>query len=160
MHAGRSGKMRALIQRVKEAEVLVEDRTVGRIDRGLLVFAGFAHSDTAEDAAILAEKIAALRVFPEGEREGALSVADIGGGVLAVSQFTLYADTSKGRRPSFSNAMPAEPAKKLFEQFVVELEKAVLDVESGVFQAHMEVRLVNDGPYTLCLETKEKAVNP
>lgn len=152
--------MRALVQRVKKAEVLVENETTGCIDRGLLVFAGLTHNDTLSDAAFLAAKIAGLRVFSDGEREGAFSVSDIGGKVLAVSQFTLYADTSKGRRPSFSEAMGAGPARELFTSFIDELRKTGLEVESGVFQAHMEVRIVNDGPYTLLLETKDKAVNP
>ena len=128
----------------------------GRIDAGLVVFVGVGRSDTEEDADYLAQRVAALRVFPRGEAEFDVSVLDIGGGVLAVSQFTLMADTRKGRRPGFSDAAPPEEALPLYQRFVASLRAQGVTVATGVFQAYMHVELVNDGPVTILLESKRQ----
>ncbi|NLL47108.1 MAG: D-tyrosyl-tRNA(Tyr) deacylase [Firmicutes bacterium] len=145
--------MRAVIQRVKEAQVTVEGREVGKIAHGLLVLLGVGEGDTERDAKYLAEKIAHLRVFADDEGKMNRSVLDVGGGVLAVSQFTLYGDCRKGRRPSFSGAAPPEAANELYLHFVQALKGFGLTVETGVFQAHMDVALVNDGPVTLMVSS-------
>ena len=145
--------MRAVIQRVKEAQVTVEGNVVGRISYGLLVFLGVGEGDTERDAQYLAEKISNLRVFADAEGKMNLSVMDAGGEVLAVSQFTLYGDCRKGRRPSFSGAATPESANKLYLHFVEVLQEQGLQVETGVFQADMEVGLVNDGPVTLIVSS-------
>ena len=156
--------MKAVIQRVKNASVRVADegggaesygRLSGRIDHGLLVYLGVARGDTEEDARRLAEKIAVLRIFKDGEGKMNLSVQDSGGGILAVSQFTLLADVRKGRRPYYGNAADGETAKALYEYFMDRIRKTGLVCESGVFQAHMEVAYVNDGPVTILLDSKE-----
>ncbi|MDR0758734.1 MAG: D-tyrosyl-tRNA(Tyr) deacylase [Treponema sp.] len=156
--------MKAVIQRVKNASVTVADeeggagfsvRVSGRIDQGLLVYLGVARGDTEEDARRLAEKIAVLRIFEDGEGKMNLSVRDSGDGVLVVSQFTLLADVRKGRRPYYGNAADGETAKALYEYFMERIRKAGLICESGVFQAHMDVAYVNDGPVTILLDSKE-----
>lgn len=138
---------------MSSAKVKVEGREISAIGPGLLVFLGVRSGDTEEDARYLAEKIAGLRVFPDGEGKMNLSVRDTGGNVLVVSQFTLYGDCRKGKRPSFSEAAPAKEAEKLYETFIGALKEQGLDVACGQFQAHMQVELVNDGPVTLLLDS-------
>ncbi|MBI2887039.1 MAG: D-tyrosyl-tRNA(Tyr) deacylase [Chloroflexi bacterium] len=146
--------MKALLQRVQRAQVTVEGATVGAIGPGLLVLLGVAQGDTQADATVLAEKTAQLRIFPDGAGRFNRSVLDAGGAVLVVSQFTLLADTRRGRRPSFTGAAPPEAAQPLVEAFCAALRAAGLHVASGRFGAHMLVSLENDGPVTLMLESK------
>jgi D-tyrosyl-tRNA(Tyr) deacylase len=148
--------MRAVVQRVSEASVVVDGQTVGQIGVGFLVLLGVRRGDALEDAAYLARKIAGLRVFPDAEGKMNLSLAEVGGEVLAVSQFTLYADTRRGNRPGFSEAASPDEGRRLYEQFCDLLARQGLHVETGVFQAHMEVRLVNDGPVTILLDSSER----
>lgn len=147
--------MRAVIQRVKEAAVTVAGEVVGAIGRGLLVLVGVAKDDGPADVAYLAQKIATLRVFPDQEKLLHLSVGEIGGAVLVVSQFTLLGDCRKGRRPSFDQSAPPELAEKLYEELVAALASQGLSVATGRFRAMMEVSLVNDGPVTLLLDSKK-----
>ncbi|MBE3098049.1 MAG: D-tyrosyl-tRNA(Tyr) deacylase [Planctomycetes bacterium] len=144
--------MRAVVQRVSEAGVTVEGRVTGAIGNGLLVLVGIGHADTEETARALAAKIARLRIFQDAEGKMNLSVQDVGGGVLAVSQFTLLADTRKGNRPSFIDAAPPEAANRLYEVFCAALADLGLPVARGIFGAHMDVRLTNDGPVTIILD--------
>jgi D-tyrosyl-tRNA(Tyr) deacylase len=144
--------MRALVQRVGEAQVSVDGQAVGAIRAGLLVLIGVTHEDTAQQAAWLAGKVAGLRIFEDADGKMNRSVVEVGGSVLAVSQFTLYGDCRKGRRPSFDAAARPEQAKALYEVFVSALRTRGVPVSTGVFQAHMQVALVNDGPVTLMLE--------
>jgi D-tyrosyl-tRNA(Tyr) deacylase len=147
--------MRAVIQRVNRASVEVDGRTVGRIGTGLLVLLGVAKGDTEQDVAYLAEKIPALRIFSDEAGKMNRSLAELRGGLLAVSQFTLLGDTRKGRRPGFDQAADPETARRLFTHFVDLLRKTTdLAVETGEFGAHMRVELVNDGPVTFILESK------
>jgi D-tyrosyl-tRNA(Tyr) deacylase len=148
--------MRAVIQRVKEARVEVEGEVVGRIGEGVLVLLGAGKDDTEEDAGYLAEKIMGLRIFEDTEGKMNLSVTETGGGVLVVSQFTLYGDCRKGRRPSFDKAAPPELAEELYELFVREIRERVAKVETGRFRAMMDVHLVNWGPVTLMLDSKRE----
>ena len=143
------------MQRVIEASVRVGPETAGRIGRGLVVLVGVARDDAPEDARRLAEKIAHLRLFPQGDKEFHLSPLEAGAEILAVSQFTLLADTNKGRRPSFDSAAPAEQARPLFEEFLQALSSWGLKVETGRFREHMVVEIQNDGPVTLSLSTRE-----
>ncbi len=145
--------MRAVVQRVAEARVRVENKTTGEIGRGLVVLLGVAKTDDEAAADQLAEKVWGLRVFNDELGKMNRSLAEVGGAVLAVSQFTLYGDCRKGRRPSFDRAAAAEPARLLYESFVAALERRGARVETGVFQAMMNVELVNDGPVTLLLDT-------
>ncbi|GAB4166084.1 MAG: D-aminoacyl-tRNA deacylase [Geothermobacteraceae bacterium] len=145
--------MRAVIQRVSEARVRVDGQVVGRIDAGLLVLLGVGREDTERDVDYLADKIAGLRIFEDEAGKMNLSVLDVGGAVLAVSQFTLYGDCRKGRRPGFSDAAPPEEADRLYRLFVEALEARGLSVATGVFQAHMQVELINDGPVTMLLSS-------
>lgn len=145
--------MRAVIQRVKRAAVTVEGEMVGCIDHGLLVLLGVGHGDTPEVARSLAEKTATLRIFEDAEEKTNLSLLDVGGAALVVSQFTLYADTHKGRRPSFTDAADPRLADGLVESFRRALEAAGVATAAGRFGAHMEVSLVNDGPFTLVLDS-------
>jgi D-aminoacyl-tRNA deacylase len=147
--------MRAVVQRVTRAEVRVGGEAVGRIDGGLLVLLGVARGDTAEDARYLADKIVSLRVFDDPEGRMNLSLAETGGGLLAVSQFTLHGDARRGRRPSWLDAAPPEEAAPLYELFVAEARKTVGRVETGSFRAMMEVELVNDGPVTILLDSRK-----
>ncbi len=147
--------MRAVIQRVSEASVTVDERVVGRIGKGLLLLLGVGQEDTGDDARMLADKVVGLRCFADAESKFNLSVVDVGGAVLAISQFTLFGDCRKGRRPSFSDAARPEPATELYEAVVQQLRGAGLSVETGEFGAHMSVHLVNDGPVTLLLDTKK-----
>lgn len=144
--------MRALIQRVSRASVHVDGEEAGRIGQGFVVLLGVADDDGAAEAAWLARKIAGLRLFEDDAGKMNLGLADVGGQVLAVSQFTLYGDARKGRRPSFTRAAAPMQAKELYENFCSLLAAEGVPVEKGVFQAHMEVSLVNDGPVTLWLE--------
>jgi len=144
--------MRAVVQRVKEASVTVAGEVVGKIGRGLVVLLGVREGDTEAEAAYLAQKIANLRIFPDRAGKFNLSALEVGGEVLVVSQFTLYADTQKGRRPSFVDAAPPEVAEPLVERFVELLRQTGLRVETGQFQARMLVKIFNDGPVTIILE--------
>lgn len=145
--------MRAVIQRVSQARVKVEGSVLGEIGPGLLALLGVAKPDTAAAAEFLAEKILNLRVFPDEAGKMNRSLLDTGGALLVVSQFTLYGDCRKGRRPSFDAAAPAEQARALYEHFVEAARRSGVRVETGVFQAHMDVSLVNDGPVTLLVES-------
>ncbi|WP_117236855.1 D-aminoacyl-tRNA deacylase [Thermus sediminis] len=146
--------MRAVVQRVSEAFVEVEGEVVGRIGLGLLVLLGVGQKDTREDAHYLARKIAQLRVFPDEEGKMNLSLKEVGGEVLLVSQFTLYADTRKGNRPSFLQAAPPEMGKRLYEAAIEAFLAQGVHVETGVYGAHMRVHLVNEGPVTLVLDSE------
>jgi D-tyrosyl-tRNA(Tyr) deacylase len=145
--------MRAVIQRVSKASVTVDGQAVGKIGCGLLVFLGIGGGDVRDDIALLADKIANMRIFPDEDGRFDRSVLDISGEVLVVSQFTLYADTRRGRRPSFSDAAPPEIAAPLVDSFVEALRAHGLVVASGVFGAHMYVDLQNDGPVTVVLDS-------
>ncbi len=145
--------MRAVIQRVQRASVNVEGKNIAQIDKGLLVFLGVGCEDTETDCEYMAEKIAFLRVFPDAQGKMNLNVQQVGGAVLAVSQFTLYGDARRGRRPSFSDAAPSEEANGLYGVFVDILRSKGVQVRTGVFQAHMEVELLNDGPVTILLSS-------
>ena len=147
--------MRALVQRVSEARVTVDGRVISRIGTGLLVLAGFENADTPADLEWMARKLVQMRIFPDGEGVMNRSVADVGGDILAISQFTLYASTKKGNRPSWSRAARGEVSQPLFNQFVEVLAKALgRPVATGVFGADMQVGLVNDGPVTLLVDSK------
>jgi len=146
--------MRTVVQRVSRAEVRVEGRVVGAIGRGLLVLVGIAREDTPETGKVLAEKIANLRIFDDEQGRMNCSLLEAGGGVLCVSQFTLYGDCRKGRRPSYDRAAPPEAARALYESFVESLGTLGVKVETGEFRAMMDVELVNDGPVTLLLDTE------
>jgi len=147
--------MRAVVQRVSRAEVRVEGRVVGAIGRGLLVLVGIAREDTAETGKVLAEKIAHLRVFDDEQGRMNRSLLETGGAALCVSQFTLYGDCRKGRRPSYDRAAPPEAAQTLYDSFVVSLRALGVQVETGEFRALMDVELVNDGPVTLLLDSEK-----
>ncbi len=150
--------MRAVVQRVASARVTVDGATVGSIGRGVLIFLGIAHDDTQEQADTLAAKIAELRIFPDERGKFDRSVLDIGGAALVVSQFTLFGDVRRGRRPSFTEAAPPDVAAPLVERFAEALRDAgVASVETGRFGAYMQVELVNDGPVTLILDTDDLA---
>jgi D-tyrosyl-tRNA(Tyr) deacylase len=146
--------VRAVVQRVKQASVAVDGAVVGEIAHGLLVFLGVGQGDTSADAKYLAGKIAGLRLFSDEQGKMNLDVRDVGGAVLAVSQFTLYGDCRRGRRPSFSGAAAPDVAQALYEEFVAELKASGVPVATGRFQAHMEVSLVNDGPVTLLVSSE------
>ncbi len=144
--------MRALLQRVSRASVSVDGRVVGRIGRGFVILLGVTHADTRAEAEWVAAKIAGLRVFDDEAGKMNLSLTDVGGELLVVSQFTLYGDARKGRRPSFSDAAVPERAEPLVDWFVEELRRAGFTVATGVFGAHMDVEIHNDGPVTLLVE--------
>lgn len=148
--------MRAVIQRVKKARVTVDNNIVGSINQGFVVLLGVTHEDTLEDIKYLAEKIINLRIFEDEQGKLNLSLVDIQGEILSVSQFTLYADCRKGRRPSFTNAAPPEMANNLYLEFNNYLRELGIKVATGVFQAHMDVELVNNGPVTIILDSKIK----
>jgi len=145
--------MRLVLQRVKGAEVKVEGQTVGKVGKGLVVFLGVKNGDGEGDAKYLAEKVAKLRVFEDTSGKFNLSIMDVGGEVLVVSQFTLYGDCRKGRRPSFTQASPPEEAIKLYQRFVALLQERGLRVETGVFGSRMLVEIQNQGPVTFVLES-------
>ena len=144
--------MRVLLQRVARAEVRVDGRSTGRIDRGYLLLVGITHDDDEARIAWMAEKVAGLRLFADTEDKMNLALADVGGAVLVVSQFTLYGDASKGRRPSFIDAARPDVAIPLYERFIALLRDQQLTVATGEFGAMMQVELINDGPVTLWLE--------
>ncbi len=148
--------MKALLQRVPGASVSVAGEVVGRIGRGLVVFVGVANGDTKREAQYLAQKTVSLRIFSDEAGRFNLSALDIKGELLVVSQFTLLADTRKGRRPSFVGAAPPAQAEALFEQFVEEARATGLKVETGRFQQYMQVEIHNDGPVTILLDSREK----
>ena len=147
--------MRAVIQRVTEASVTVDHVVVGEIQRGFMVLLGVAEFDTQDDVIWIAGKIAGLRVFEDSEGKMNLALADVGGSVLLVSQFTLYGDCRKGRRPGFVEAARPEKANALYTSVAAELRGQGFVVETGTFQAHMDVRLLNDGPVTLLLDSRK-----
>ncbi len=148
--------MKALLQRVTGASVSVAGETVGRIGRGLVVLVGVANGDTEKDVQYLAQKTVNLRIFPDEAGRFNLSALDIKGELLVVSQFTLLADTRKGRRPSFVEAAPPAQAEGLFEQFAAQARASGLKVETGRFQQYMQVEIHNDGPVTILLDSREK----
>jgi D-tyrosyl-tRNA(Tyr) deacylase len=147
--------MRAVIQRVTDASVTVDGRIQGAVKGGLLVYLGVARGDTEAAADYLAEKIAALRIFPDEEGKMNRSVRETGGAILAVSQFTLLADARKGRRPSYSGAADPETARALYDYFIKKIKNLGLPCESGVFRTHMRVFLVNDGPVTILMDSEK-----
>ena len=147
--------MRACVQRVSEANVVVDGQTVGEIGRGLLVLLGVAAGDTDAQAQMLADKVSGLRIFEDEAGKMNLALADVGGAMLVVSQFTLLGDCRKGRRPSFINAASPELAERLYELFVSEVLAKGIAVATGKFRASMQVSLVNDGPVTLLLDTSD-----
>lgn len=147
--------MRALVQRVSRASVKVEGQIRGEIGKGFLILLGVGQTDEAKQSEWLAEKIANLRVFEDPDGKMNHSLIDVGGEALVVSQFTLFADTRRGRRPSFTEAARPEKAVPLYEAFVAALKKTISKVDTGVFQTHMDVELVNDGPVTLWLDTEQ-----
>lgn len=148
--------MRALIQRVTSAHVSVRNETVGAIQHGMVILLGIKSGDTEADAVYIAEKCSALRIFEDAEEKMNLSINDVNGSILAVSQFTLYGDTRKGNRPSFIDAAPPAAAKPLYEKFVARLRELLGSerVRTGVFGAMMQVAMVNDGPVTVLVESK------
>jgi D-tyrosyl-tRNA(Tyr) deacylase len=147
--------LRAIIQRVTRARVAVASRVAGEIQTGVLILLGVGRVDTPESAEYLAEKIANLRIFADDAGKMNRSLVEIGGSALVVSQFTLYGDTRGGRRPSYIQAASPEEANRLYEEFVRCLRSFGVPVETGVFQAHMEVELVNDGPVTILLDSEK-----
>jgi D-tyrosyl-tRNA(Tyr) deacylase len=147
--------MRAVLQRVTRASVKVEGETVGEIGGGLVVLLGVARDDTAEDVRYVLEKTLALRVFDDAEGRMNLSVVDTSGGLLVVSQFTLYGDVRRGRRPSWLDAAPPELAEPLYELFVNEARSSAVRVATGSFRRMMEVELINDGPVTILLDSRK-----
>ena len=148
--------MKAVIQRVKRAKVTVDSEITGEIGSGILVLLGVSNDDSESDAQFLIDKIVNLRIFNDREGKMNLSLLDVAGSMLVVSQFTLYADTRKGRRPSYIYAAAPDKANELYENFVTETRKIVSDVQTGRFQAMMDVELVNDGPVTIILESPNK----
>ena len=146
--------MRAVIQRVKSAQVSVDGRVTGKIGSGLLVLLGVGKGDGGSDLSFLTSKIPDLRIFEDASGKFNLSLKEIGGEMLVVSQFTLYGDCRKGRRPSFTDAEDPTQAKNLYEQFVSKLKEQGIPVQTGEFQAKMEVHLINDGPVTLILDSR------
>jgi D-tyrosyl-tRNA(Tyr) deacylase len=144
--------MRVLLQRVARAEVRVETQVVGRIDRGLVLFVGFTHDDSDAQVIWMADKVVGLRIFPDDQDKMNRSIVDVGGACLVVSQFTLYGDAVKGRRPSFIDAARPEQAIPLYERFIGLLRERGVRVETGTFGEMMQVELVNDGPVTLWLD--------
>jgi D-tyrosyl-tRNA(Tyr) deacylase len=147
--------MRACVQRVSRAEVTIDGAVAGRIGKGLVVLLGVGQEDGEAEAAWLAEKVAGLRIFEDDSGKMNRSLAEIGGAMLVVSQFTLYGDCRRGRRPSFTSAAPPELAERLYERFVAAVREAGIDVATGRFREHMDVSLVNDGPVTLWIDTAE-----
>lgn len=145
--------MIAVVQRVKEARVKIKDEIVGKIGKGLLLLLGVKKGDSEKDVKLLSEKILNLRIFSDEQGKMNLSLFDIKGEILIVSQFTLYGDCKKGRRPSFAKAASPEIAEKLYEEFIKEIKKSGLKTETGRFGALMQVELINDGPVTLILES-------
>lgn len=148
--------MRAVVQRVKSASVSVEGETVAKTGAGILVLLGIAADDTQKDMEYIADKCIHLRIFEDADDVMNLSVDDIGGEILLVSQFTLYGDARKGRRPSYSKAAPPDTANSLYEQAVSVFRQKYANIKTGRFQAHMEVELINDGPVTILLDSNKE----
>ena len=148
--------MRVVLQRVAHASVTVDGEIIGKIQRGFLLLVGVTHDDTMEDMEYLVRKIVQMRIFEDEEGKLNRSIQDIGGEILSVSQFTLYADTKKGNRPSFSKAAPGDVALEMFEQFNGLLRDTGIPVETGQFGADMKVELLNDGPVTILLDSKNR----
>jgi len=148
--------MKALVQRVSKASVSVDDDIVGKIGQGLVVFLGVAQGDSKEGASYLANKVVNLRIFADESSKFSLSALETRGDILIISQFTLLADSRKGRRPSFTEAAPPDLAKELYELFVEQVRSTGLKVETGLFQEHMLVEIYNNGPVTILLESKSK----
>ena len=152
--------MRTVLQRVSRASVTIDGQVTGQIDRGFCLLVGFTHTDTAEQVRWMADKVAGLRIFSDAEDKMNLSLDDVGGAVLVVSQFTLYGNAEKGRRPSFVEAARPEQAIPLYQSFVAELRARGLPVATGEFGAMMQVEIVNDGPVTLVLERQAPGGEP
>lgn len=148
--------MRVILQRVSHASVTVEEKVIGKIQRGFLLLVGVTHDDAMEDMEYLVRKIVQMRIFEDEEGKLNRSIQDIGGEILSVSQFTLYADTKKGNRPSFSKAAPGDVAIEMFDQFNALLRDTGISVETGQFGADMKVELLNDGPVTILLDSKTR----
>ena len=148
--------MRIVLQRVAHASVTVDEKVIGKIQRGFLLLVGVTHDDVMEDMEYLVRKIVQMRIFEDEEGKLNRSIQDIGGEILSVSQFTLYADTKKGNRPSFSKAAPGDVALEMFEQFNGLLRETGIPVETGQFGADMKVELLNDGPVTILLDSKNR----
>jgi len=148
--------VKALLQRVTSASVSIAGEVVGRINRGLVVFIGVADKDTEQDAQYLAQKTVGLRIFADKQGKFNLSALDVNSELLVVSQFTLLADTRKGRRPSFISAAPPDLAEELFKRFIAAVRDSGLKVETGRFQQYMQVEIINDGPVTILLDSKYK----
>ncbi len=148
--------MRACIQRVREARVTVEGVVTGQIGRGLVVLLGVGQNDGAAEVEWLADKIVGLRIFEDDAGKMNRSLAEVGGAMLVVSQFTLYGDARRGRRPSFTDAAPPELAERLYGEFVAKVRGAAIEVATGKFREHMDVSLVNDGPVTIWIDTSER----
>ena len=146
--------MKAVIQRVSKASVTVDNEIIGEIGKGFLILLGVAHEDTEEDLDYLVKKITGMRVFEDDDDKMNLALADVGGSLLVVSQFTLLASTKKGNRPSFTGAGNPEMSERLYEQFIARCQSMGYHVEHGKFGAHMEVALVNDGPVTILMDSK------
>jgi D-tyrosyl-tRNA(Tyr) deacylase len=147
--------MRTVLQRVTRARVVVDGETVGEIESGLVILLGIAHDDTGQDVKYLVEKIVGLRVFDDADGRMNLSIRETGGALLVVSQFTLYGDVRRGRRPSWSEAAQPEVAEPLYESFITEARRSVEPVETGSFRTMMQVELVNDGPVTILLDSRK-----
>lgn len=147
--------MRAVVQRVSRAQVTVADELIGAVNKGLLVLVGVTEGDTEKDAQYLADKVTGLRIFEDENGKMNLSVKDVGGEILSVSQFTLYGDCRKGKRPSFDKAARPEAANMLYEKFNKLCRQQGVQVETGVFRSHMQVELVNDGPVTILLDSSK-----
>ncbi len=147
--------MKFVIQRVTHAEVSVEGQITGKIDTGFLVLIGITHTDTKEIADKMIKKLIGMRIFSDSEGKTNLSLENVGGGLLLISQFTLYADCKKGNRPSFVNAAGADMANSLYEYIIAECKKSVPHVQCGIFGADMKVSLLNDGPFTIVLDSNE-----
>ena len=148
--------MRIVLQRVAHASVTVEEKVIGKIQRGFLLLVGVTHDDAMEDMEYLVRKIVQMRIFEDEDGKLNRSIQDIGGEILSVSQFTLYAETKKGNRPSFSKAAPGDVALEMFEQFNGLLRETGVPVETGQFGADMKVELLNDGPVTILLDSKNR----
>ena len=148
--------MKVVLQRVAHASVTVDEKVIGKIQRGFLLLVGVTHDDAMEDMEYLVRKIVQMRIFEDEDGKLNRSIQDIGGEILSVSQFTLYADTKKGNRPSFSKAAPGDVAIEMFEQFNGLLRETGIPVETGLFGADMKVELLNDGPVTILLDSKNR----